>query len=67
MVVFDRKDSTKRFCTDFRKLNNISKKSSWPLPVTDDMLATLGKEKYFTTLDLKSGYWQIPPTEKYKE
>ena len=55
------------FCTDFRKLNQITKTSSWPLPVIDDMLAVLGKAKYFTTLDLKSGYWQIPLREEDKE
>ena len=60
VVVVDKKDDTKRFCTDYRKLNNILKKSSWSLPVIDDMLAALGKAKYFTTLDLKSDYWQIP-------
>ena len=37
------------------------------LPVIDDMLAVLGKAKYFTTLDLKSGYWQIPLREEDKE
>ena len=41
--------------------------SSWPLPVIDDMLAALGKAKYFTTLDLKSGYWQIPLNEEDNE
>ena len=57
-MVVDKRDGTKRFCTDFRKLNNISKKSSWILPVINDMLAALGKANYFT-LYLKSGYWQI--------
>ena len=57
----------KQFCTDFRKLNLISKKSSWPLPVIDDMLAVLGKAEFFTTLDWKSGYWQIPIDENDKE
>ena len=46
VMVLDKKHSTKRFCTDFRKLNNILKKSSHPFPVTDNMLATLGKAKY---------------------
>ena len=67
IVVVDKKDGSKRFCTDFRKLNLICKRSSWPLPVIDDMLAVLGKSKYFTTLDLKSGYWQIPLDERDKE
>ena len=67
IVIVDKKDGSKRFCTDFRKLNLISKKSSWPLPVIDDMLAVLGKAEFFTTLDLKSGYWQIPIDENDKE
>ena len=67
IVAVGKKDGTKRFCTDFRKLNNISKKPRWPLPVIDDMLAALGKAKYFTTLDLKSGYWKIPLNEEDKE
>ena len=36
-------------------------------PAIDDMLAVLGKSKYFTTLDLKSGYWQIPLDVRDKE
>ena len=48
------------------RVNLICKRSSWPLPVIDDMLAVLGKSKYFTTLDLKSGYWQISPDERDK-
>ena len=67
IVVINKKDGTKRFYTDFRKLNNISKKSSWPLPVIGDMLAALGKAKYVTALDLKCCYWQIPLNEEDKE
>ena len=67
IVVVDKRDGSKRFCTDFRKLNLICKRSNWPLPVIDDMLAVLGNSKYFTTLDLKSGYWQIPLDERDKE
>ena len=66
IVVVDKKEGIKRFCTDFRKLNSISK-FSWLLPIIDHMLAALGKAKYFTTLDLKSGYWQIPLNEEDKE
>ena len=62
-MVVDKRVGTKRYCFDFRKLNNISKKSSWPLPVIDNMLDALGKAEYFTSLDLKSGYWQIPLNE----
>ena len=64
LVVVDKKDGTKRFCTDFRKLNNISKKSKWPLPAIDDMLAAIGKAKHFTALNLKGSHWQIPLNEE---
>ena len=59
----DQKDSAQTVS----KLNLICERSSWPLPVIDDMLAVLGKSKYFTTLDWKIGYWQIPLDERDKE
>ena len=59
VVIVDKKDSSKRFCVDFRALNKITKSNSYPLPITDDILALLGRAKYFTPLDLKSGYWQV--------
>ena len=59
LVVVQKKDGTSRMCVDFRKLNKITKTMSYPLPLIDDILAQLDKSKYFTTLDLKSGYWQV--------
>ena len=59
VVIVDKKDGSKRFCVDFRKLNQISKKNSYPLPLIDDILALLGNAKCFSSLDLKSGYWQV--------
>ena len=53
VVIVDKKHSGKRFCVDFRKLNQITKKNSYHLPLIDDILALLGKSKYFTPLDLK--------------
>jgi hypothetical protein len=63
----DKKDGSKRFCVDFRQLNKITKVNSYPLPLIDDILATLGKSKYFSSLDLKSGYWQVAMDESDKE
>ena len=52
---------------DFRKLNKITKLNSYPLPLIDDMLALLGNAKYFTSLDLKTGYWQVLMDQADKE
>ena len=67
VVIVDKKDGSKRFCVDFRKLNQITKKNSYPLPLIDDILALLGKSKYFTSLDLKSDYWQVAMDEQTKK
>ena len=48
-----------RMCVDFRKLNKITKPPSFPLPLIDDIISQLGQLKYFSKLDLKSGFWQI--------
>ena len=49
-----------RFCIDFRKLDQVTVKDSYPLPRIDDTVDALGGAKFFTTLDLAVGYWQIP-------
>jgi len=67
VVVVDKSDGTKRFCVDFRKLNSVTKPMSYPLPLIDDILAQLGEAKFFTCLDLKSGYWQVKMDENDKE
>ena len=59
IVIVDKKDGGKRYCVDYRKLNQVTVKNSYPLPRIDDILASLEGSKYFTSLDLKSGYWQI--------
>ena len=67
IVIVDKKDGSKRFCVDLRALNRITKKNSHPLPRIDDILASLEGSKYFTCLDLRSGYWQIPMHPDSKE
>ena len=55
-----KEDGSFRFCIDFRQLNKVTKHDRYPLPRIDDLLDQLGHSRYFTSLDLASGYWQIP-------
>ena len=59
VVLVPKKDGTSRFCVDYRRLNGVSRKDVYPLPRINDILDTLGETKYFSSLDLCSGYWQI--------
>ena len=58
-VVLVKKDGSWRFCADFRKLNNITIKDVYPLPRIDDSLSRLNGAKYFSIMDIQSGFWQL--------
>ena len=59
-VMFVRKkDGSLRLCVDFRGLNKISKKDRYPLPLISDLLATAGKARIYTTLDLRHAYYLV--------
>jgi hypothetical protein len=62
------KEGDLRFCVDCRKLNGVTKKDCFPLPRIDDTLNTLTGANWFSTLDLKSGIWQVAlhPDDKEK-
>lgn len=68
IVLVRKKDGSIRFCFDYRKLDNLTLKDSYPIPRIDKTLDALSGSKWFSTIDLKSGYWQVKmaPEEKPK-
>lgn len=67
-VLVEKRDGTPRFCVDYRKLNALVTKDSFPLPRFDDVFDAIGNSKIFSTLDFQMGYWQysISPSSRPK-
>ena len=59
VVLVKKSDGSLRFCIDYRQLNNLTVKNSYPLPRIDTCFDALGDAKFFSTLDLRQGYWQV--------
>jgi hypothetical protein len=67
VVLVEKKDASTRFCVDYRRLNALTKKDNYPLPRIDDTLDQLESATIFSSLDLASGFWQVPLTEMPKK
>ena len=66
VVLVRKKDGSLRFCIDLRHLNNRTIKDAYSLPRIEETLDCLNGAKIFTSLDLKSGYWQVEMEEESK-
>ena len=67
IVVVQKKTGEIRLCVDYRELNAKTRRDAYPLPRIDESLDALSGAKWFSTLDLASGYNQVPMAEKDKE
>lgn len=59
VILVKKKEGDMRFCVDYRKLNAVTTKSNYPLPLIDNIFLCLKDSKYYSSLDLFSGFWQI--------
>jgi hypothetical protein len=59
VILVQKKNGDLLFCMDYRKLNDVMKKDCFPLPWINETLDMLAGAKWSSTLDLKSGYWQV--------
>ena len=67
LILVKKKDGTLRPCVDFRRLNKVTIPCRFPIPHLQDAIHSLHGAKYFSTLDAKSAFWQVPLTQSAAE
>jgi len=60
LVIVKKKNEDIRLCVDYRGLNAKTDRPIYPIPASEEIFDAIGEAKYFSTLDLSSGYYQIP-------
>ena len=66
-VFVPKKSGDLRICIDYRELNKQTTKDAYPLPLPDEVQDRLAGSTIFSTLDLQSGYWQVPVRQEDQE
>ena len=66
VVLVQKKDGSLRFCIDLRKMNNHTVKDTYLLPHIEETLNSLWELQWFSSLDLKSWYWQVEMDKENK-
>ena len=67
VIIVKNKNGSNRMCVDYRKLNNVTKKDSYPLPLIDETFDAIGRAKYFTNIDLAKGFYQFAVDPESRE
>ncbi|XP_053968493.1 uncharacterized protein LOC128869920 [Anastrepha ludens] len=60
IVLVTKKDGTKRLCCDYRKLNEKIIRDNFPIPLIDNILQRLQSATFYSTLDLRNGFFHVP-------
>ena len=67
VTLVKKRDGSLRFCVDYRKVNKVTRKDTFPLPRVEDCVESIGNAKFITKIDCLRGFWQIPLTPRAQE